>query len=400
MATRTEIMDVIANGESSRVEFKRDDIRVEDLARSLVAFSNLEGGMVLLGVEDDGVISGLVRDNVEEWVMTACRDKIRPAIIPFFEILRDLNGGQNLAVIRVPQGYSVHTLWHNNSNKYLIRVGTQNREPSQEELVRLFQRRGAIRAEMLPVSGALLKDLHMPRLRNYFADVRAQQMPADGDEPAWQALLANTEIMNDDCVTMGGMLLFGSIPNRYLPHAGIHAVAYPGTEKDYNAQERTELRGAMTPLRNPAGDTVDNGLVEQAVNFVQRNTQPSAELVKGQRIDRPAYPEDVVREVVVNALVHRDYLFSHSDIELSLYSDRLEVISPGALPNGVTPARIRAGVRIARNQLLREVMRDYRYIEGAGMGIPRTVINGMLQHNGKEPDLLDEPERFIVRLHA
>ena len=400
MTTRTELMDIIANGENSRVEFKRDDIRIDDLAKVLVAFSNLEGGMVLLGVEDDGAVAGLVRDNVEEWVMTACRDKIHPAIIPFFEIVRDLESSRHVAVIRVPQGSGVHTLWHNNSNRYLIRVGTQNREPSQEELARLFQRRGKIRAEMLPVSGAYLKDLHLLRLKNYFGDIRVQHVPEDSDKSAWESLLTNTEIMNDGCVTMGGMLLFGSVPNRYLPHAGIHAVAYPGNEKSYEAQERTELRGAMVPLRNSTGDTVDNGLVEQAVGFVQRNTRPSAEIIQGRRDDHPVYPFDVVREVVVNALVHRDHLFSNTDIELSLYSDRLEVISPGGLPNGVTPSRIRAGVRIARNQLLREVMRDYRYIEGAGMGIPRTVISGMLQHNGKEPEFIDEEDRFTVRLHA
>ena len=87
-------MDVIANGESSGVEFKRDVLQNHDLAKELVAFSNLSGGAVLLGVDDDGTISGITRPDLEEWVMTTCRDKIRPSIIPFFEVVRNIEPGK------------------------------------------------------------------------------------------------------------------------------------------------------------------------------------------------------------------------------------------------------------------------------------------------------------------
>ena len=102
MTTRTELLELINNGENSGVEFKRDVIDNRALAKELVAFSNLSGGAVLLGVEDDGKVSGITRDKLEEWVMTACRDKIRPAIIPFFEIIRDIEPGKDVAVVRVP----------------------------------------------------------------------------------------------------------------------------------------------------------------------------------------------------------------------------------------------------------------------------------------------------------
>lgn len=133
MTTRTELLEIIVNGENSGVEFKRDDLRTQDLARELVAFSNLEGGIVLLGVEDDGTITGLARQNLEEWVLSVCRDKIRPAIVPFFEVARSVNNNYDIAIVRVPRGYDVHALWHNNTNRYFIRVGTQSREASQEE---------------------------------------------------------------------------------------------------------------------------------------------------------------------------------------------------------------------------------------------------------------------------
>ena len=109
-------------------------------------------------------------------------------------------------------------------------------------------------------------------------------------------------------------------------------------------------------------------------------------------------PRDAVREAVVNAIVHRDYLLSGSDIEISIFSDRLEVVSPGRLANGITPPRMRSGCRSARNELLKDVMRDYGYLEHMGMGIPRKIMHSMREHNGTDPDLVEEDERFILRL--
>ena len=398
MTTRTDLLEIIANGESSGVEFKRDDLRTEDLAKELAAFSNFQGGMVLLGVEDDGAISGLSRNDLEEWVMNVCRNKIRPEIVPYFEMVRV--GKNDVAVVRVTRGYGVHALWHNNARRYLVRVGTQSREAGQEELARLFQQRGSIRAELQPVSGTKLAHLDLRRLRNYFNAVRQQDAPPDEDEDAWRSLLTNTQIMTEEGATVGGLLLFGKMPNRFLPHAGIDAVAYHGTEQDYEAQERRALRGPMTPLLGGDDDIVENGLVEQALDFVRRNARPTTKLDGGRRVERPAYPAEALREAIINALIHRDYLLTNTDIELALYSERLEIISPGRLPNGITPARMRAGARAARNQMLKDVMRDYRYLEHMGMGIPRKIIRGMKEHNDTDPDLIEQDERFVVRLFA
>jgi ATP-dependent DNA helicase RecG len=409
--TRTALLEIIGNGESSGVEFKRDALQNHDLAKELVAFSNLAGGKVLLGVDDDGTIGGLTRADLEEWVMTTCRDKIRPPIIPFFEIVREVEPGRDVAIVSVTQGYDVHSLWHHNSNRYYIRVGTQSREAAPEELARLFQQRCSIRAELRPVSGATLADLDRRRLRDYFgrifpgnsgaASIRQQQLPSDSDDAGWRTLLINTEIMTEEGVTVGGLLLFGQNPKRFLPHSGIDAAAFPGTEKDYAARERASLRGPMTALLAADGAVVENGLVEQALDFIRRNTPVTATLAdEARRIERRTYPPDVLREAVVNALIHRDYLLTSTDIELAIYSDRLEIVSPGRLPNGITPARMRTGCRAARNQLLKDVMRDYGYLEHMGMGIPRKIIQGMRLHNGTEPGLVEDQEQFMLRLFA
>jgi ATP-dependent DNA helicase RecG len=398
--THAELLEIIRNGENSGVEFKRDLIQSQDFAKELVAFSNLEGGMILLGVEDDGQISGISRENLEEWVMTICRDKIRPALIPFYTVIKEVASGKDVAIVRVTRGFDVHTLWHHNKNTYFIRVGTQSREPTPEELGRLFQQRGSFRTELRPVSGAQLADLDMRRLKNYFMHIRKQEVPEDKDEDAWKKLLFNTEIMVEEGITVAGVLLFGRTPNRFLPQAGIDAFAFLGIEKDYAARERSALRGPMTPLLNEADEIVDLGLVEQALAFVQRNTVVVGQLEEGgaRREETPAYPKEAVREALVNALVHRDYLLSSTDIELAIYADRMEIISPGRLPNGITPMRMLTGCRATRNQLIKDVMRDYRYLEHSGMGVPRKIVKSMRENNGTEPGLMEEGESFTMRL--
>lgn len=440
--TKTELFELIKNGENSGVEFKRDTIDNRALAKELVAFANLRGGRVILGVDDDGSVTGITRDRLEEWVMNACRDKIRPELIPYYEIIRDVEPGKDVAIIQVDRGWAVHHVWHDNHRTYYIRVGTLSREASAEELERLFQQRGAFRLEVRGVSGSSANDFDYRRLRDYFERVRQQVVPPEkpniewldnaeskareqarqeGDESKWEeifeqeklrwldnnkrqwsTLLVNTEFLVEEgdnfSATVAGLLLFGANPNRFLPQAGIDAVAYPGKEKDYAAKERTAIRGPMTALLGTEG-LVENGLVEQAVEFIKRNTQISSTLADGARREpKWTYPEEAVREAIVNAFVHRDYLLSGTTVELSIYEDRLEVISPGRLPNGITPQRMITGCRSARNQLLKDVMRDYGYLEHMGMGVPRKIVKVMQKHNGTLPDLIEDDELFMVRL--
>ena len=450
--TKTDLREMVAGGENSGVEFTRH-VTDHALAKHLVALANLYGGRVLLGVDDDGSISGLSRRDpparddggdtgrrtyrgLKEWVAQACRDKTRPDIVPRFEIVPDVAPGRDVAVVQVDRGWTVHHLWHQRHRTYYVRVGSLNREASPEELARLFQQRGVVRPEHRPVSGTSIADLDRRRLVDYFERVREQEAPGaspadawrretetwakgqdearwrflaedrerewrEEQEAAWESLLVNTEFLHEDAphpATIAGLVLFGSNPSRFLPQSKIDAVAHSGTEKDYEARERRTLRGPIVPLEGVDGSVLEPGLVEQAVEFVRRNVE-TVRLRDGvRREERWDYPEEAVREAVVNAIVHRDYLLSGTDVELGLYADRLEIVSPGRLVNGITPDRMRAGCRGARNELLKDVMRDYGYLEHMGMGVPRKIIRGMREHNGTEPDLVEEDERFTVRL--
>ncbi len=399
---RAEVLDLIHQGEGPSTEFKRDDITPQDAAKAMVALANARGGRLLLGVEDDGEISGVVRSALDEWVVTIGRDKVRPPLEPFVEIVRDVSTDRDVAVVTIEPGYAVHARWHHNALTYYVRVGRQSREASTEELARLQQQRGDVRAELRPVPGLPALDLDPQRLTHYFSAVRQQKVPED--EAGWERLLLNTEFavrgIQVPVASLAGALLFAADVGRLLPFAGVDCAAVPGKVKDYAVRERLTVRAPIAPLPGDQG-RVQTGLIEQVLAFVRRNTTPTASIgTDGRRVERPAYPDDVVREALVNAVVHRDYSLTATDVELTIYEDRLEVVSPGRLPNGVTPDAMRDGVRASRNQLLKDTMRDLGFVEHMGLGVPRKIIAGMNSHNGTEPDLLEMQERFLVRLWA
>lgn len=401
---RTELMERIRNGEDSILEFKRADVRNDEIAKELVAFLNLEGGIVLLGVEDDGTVSGTTRSDLEEWISDLCRVKIEPPVIPVLSWTKDAEPGRHVLAVRVSLGPNKpYARVHNNRKTYYIRVGKTTREASREELERMFQASGQLRYGLKPVPGADFGALDLRRLKDYFVRVTGGAVPNDDDVIGWETLLRNLDLMTtaaagQHVATVDGLLLFGRVPGRFLPQSGVRAVCYPGVEPDYATRADEDLRGVLTPLGTADGSIGESGLVDRAWDFVRRNTQPAARLEGLRRVDRWDVPENVVREAVVNALVHRDYSIAGTDVMLAIYADRIEIESPGRLPNTVTVEGMKSGLRYARNQALVNVMRDYGYVDARGMGVRNKIIPGMREHNGTEPDLIEEAHRFIVRL--
>ncbi len=398
--TKTELLEMILNGENSLVEFKNDVVENHRVAREIVGFLNSFGGTLLFGVEDDGSISGVTRADIGEWVTNLCRDKIRPEIIPCVETIRNVEPGKHVAAVHVEPGYTVHCRWHNNSRDYFIRANDQTREPSTEELERLFQRRGNLRAELRPINSADIVSFDLQKIQDYFTRIRGQQAPDLRDHEDWERLLKNTELMTegqDGTVgTLAGVVLFSKSPEKFLPHYGIDAAAYPSMEKDYNAKERVSLRNSMTRMIE---DPNSSGIVESSMDFSRRHLLAAEELQDNAR--REAHyllPLEAVREAIVNALVHRDYLLTATNIELSIYSDRMEIVSPGRPTNGITPERMRIGCRAARNQLIKDTMRDYGYLEHMGMGIPRKMFAAMKEAGLPEPVIRIDDESTAVCL--
>jgi ATP-dependent DNA helicase RecG len=402
---KTELIELILHGENSGVEFKRDDIPPERLAAEIAALLNLEGGHILLGVEDDGSISGLAREPVktEEWVMQVARDHVLPAINPYWETL-DWQPGAVIGVISLPADAPDKPYKAKRGASWItrVRVGTTTRDASREEEERLYQQSGRVRYGLKPVPGATLGDFDRQRLRDYFSRVLQGAVPPNDDVDQWQRLLCNLDLATETAgrvtATVDGMLLFGKNLNRFLPQSGIRAICYPGEGPDYATRADEDLKGPMIPLAAPDSSLIEPGVVDRAWDFVRRNTSPSANLEGAKRVDHWEFPQEVIREAVVNALVHRDYSIAGTDIMLLIFSNRLEIMSPGRLPNTVTPDGMRVGMRYARNQTLVNVMRDYGYVDARGMGVRNKIIPGMRAHNDTEPDLVEEEYRFTIRL--
>ncbi len=174
---RVRLLELVREGESSTLEFKRDRLRIKALAKELVAFLNLEGGTVLIGVEDDGSISGTSRENLEEWVAEASRTKIEPPVIPLMSWARNIEIGRDVLAVAVPPGPDKpYARVHKNHKAYYIRVGSTSREASQEELGRMYQASGRLRYGLKPVPGAGLVTLDRRRLRDYLIQVRGGKL--------------------------------------------------------------------------------------------------------------------------------------------------------------------------------------------------------------------------------
>ena len=142
-----------------------------------------------------------------------------------------------------------------------MRVGTTTRDASDEEEARLYMQSGRLQYDRRPVPGSSLDDLDRRRLVNYFRDLRRQNCPPPDDAESWRRLLVNSELMAEDrgrgMASGAGLLIFGVRPNRFLPQAGISAVAYSGVEKDYDAKARATLRGPLVPLYPAAASDFD-----------------------------------------------------------------------------------------------------------------------------------------------
>lgn len=400
---RTELLDLIGNGESSLVEFKRDDVRNRDLAKDLVAFLNLKGGGVLLGVEDDGSISGTTRDRLEEWAVGLCRTMIEPPVVPTLSWAREAEAGRDVLAVRIAAGPDKpYARVHNNRRSHYVRVGGKSWETSREELERMYPASGRLRYGMESVPGADLDALDLRRLSDYLTRVLGGDARTKDDRIGWETLLENLGLMTKSAgarvAIVEGLLLFGRTPERHLRQSGVRAIRYPGVDPGRAARADEDLRGPLAPLGAADGAVVENGLVDQAWDFVRRNTEPTVRFDGARRINGREYPESAVREALVNALIHRDYSISGTKVMLAIYADRLEILSPGRLPSTVTVEKMKAGLRYARNQTLVNVMRDYDYAGVPGMGVRNRIVHAMRAHNGTEPDFIEEEHRFTVRL--
>lgn len=402
---KTELLEIIANGESSGIEFKRDDIRPEQLAKEVVALANFQGGRVLLGVEDDGSVSGIQRPKLEEWVMNVFQDKIHPMILPFYEEIK-LDDDKTVAVISFPMGISKpYVLRHAGKEEIYVRVGSTSRLATREQQMRLFELGGMLHTEVMPVPRTDISCLDEARLTNYLKDIlRDPDVPGTPD--AWQTRLLGlsflTEVAGNVCCTIAGLVLFGKSPRRYLKQAGLRVMAFNGQDKEYQALFDDIIDGPIVgrwDIDHGEKRLVDGGIIERFMDAMTPFlSQEANQIDEGLRRETKwFYPLEAVRESLINAIAHRDWT-RFVEIETASYSDHFEVISPGSLPNSMTVEKMKAGQRSPRNTIVMEVLRDYGYVDYRGMGVRTKIVPLTRALTGKDPvfELTDDYLKTIL----
>ncbi len=329
-------------GEDSHWEFKQFDFRGDrpigpdrdSLADELAAFANGNGGVMLCGVADDGRIQGMTRgqlDETERTVVEICSDSIKPAID--IDTSRFELDGKAFLAVEVAAGYALH----DSPGGSYRRRGSSKRKMTSDERLRLAQRRAQARFRSFderPVRetgfGSLEESLWKPLL--------SVQGAADPEVALTKlGLLTDTED-GPRRATVAGVLLCCRNPETWLPSACITATRYRGADR---ASEQVDTQTIRGPL---------NRQIAEAVAFAVRNMQVAA-YKDPARTDLPQYSERAIFEAVVNAVAHRDYSIRGSRIRLSLFSDRMEIQSPGTLPNSLTIENI-ADRQATRNEVL------------------------------------------------
>ena len=392
---------IIADGENAKIEFKRDDRNLlpEHLAREIAAFANMNGGMIVVGVEDDGAVSGVTRNNLQAWLMdTVIGRFIDPQIVPDYDEF--VLNGKPIAIVTVPAGSAKpYAVRQQERTDYYIRLGDTVQRAGREQMARLFQSGGLVSVEKMPVQGSSLADLDMRRLEDYFLNVLGEVAVAD-----WQRTLLNRELLIADewraevCnCSYAGIVLFAREPRRRMPQAGIRLLVFPGTDMDYDANLDEVLDLPFVGLKERRQrEFIEQSLPSRVLSYLQPHI--SKERLEGmQRRRHWDYPTEVIRELLVNAFAHRDWT-RQTDVQLTVFADRLEVHSPGSLPNGVTVAKAKEGLRVPRNPNIVNILRDYDYMEHRGMGIRRKVIPLTRAHNGTDPEFDATEDYFKVTL--
>jgi len=360
------VEELIAQGENSSIEFKSDNVRPEALAREMVAFSNLLGGTVLIGVEDDGSITGLQPPHNEVWISTIARNNIVPAILPTIEIIAI--EGKNIAVVQIPKG--AHKPYQTLDGKFWIRVGSTNRTATKEELSRLFQEAGLVHFDIAPVERTNMDALDPPKLHQYFET--SYQIDYMNLRPEEQHnIVTNTDILveidEQYRASVGGILLFGKQPQRYLPQGSVMFAVFHGSELTDTLLDKKEITGTLPEI------------IENTSALVQLFL-PKPSVINGiKREEKIQIPSKVIRETIVNAVCHRDYSMSNQKIFVYMFSNRIEITSPGKIPNTVTLEKMIYGYSAPRNIFLVKYLDNMCYIDGLGRGVP--MIKRAMQEN-------------------
>lgn len=354
-----ELLETVARGEDSRHQFKTDATNAIALASEIAAFANASGGQIFIGVGDDGTIQALDVASVgriNQLIANAASNGIRPAINPVTENVAV--GGGVVIVVTIPEGISKpHT---DNSGAIWVKSGSDKRRvTAREEMQRMFQSSLLIHGDDVPVAGTSVADIDLEFFRRFFRSRYEQELEEQNLSLA--QVLANMRLLADERLTVTGILLFARNPAALLPAFHIKAVSYPGNDihetkylesADFTGRIDEQFEGAL-------------GLVLRQLRREQAGQDVNS-------LGETEVPRIALEELLANALIHRDYFVS-APIRVFVFDDRIEIISPGHLPNNLTVANIRSGTSNMRNPILSSLATHVLPYRGLGTGILRAL---------------------------
>ncbi len=401
---------LIESGEGPRLAF----VHAADaglIAENMVAFANTEGGIIIVGLQADGRPSTTLIESQEiDSVLKRADDLYNPPVVAeeWKEVVlespekhlavpsdgNDNRGGAGVAVpdpalvyvIRVPRSTELHALA---DGRVLIRSGKVNRPLGGQEIQRLASAKNTGDFETEAVSGASIDDFSRAMIDEYL-EKRAERTKRPYSGEVNRMLAEIGAITADGKPTVCGLLLFSDYPQRWLPQSSVVFAKFVGSTPRGESglagySRREELIGPVPRL------------IEATWNLVWSEMAISA-VVKGlEREETFEYPQFAVREALVNAICHRDYRLRGRRIEVRMFSDRLEVISPGGLPGFITVENIK-DEHFSRNPRLVGGLFQWGYIEELGLGIDR-MIEVMAQAGHSPPKFDARPYSFAVALH-
>ena len=356
-----ELQTQIALGEDSKRQFKADVRNAESLAAELAAFANSDGGRIFIGVADDGSTPGLSPKDVSrinQLISNAASQLVRSPLTVQTENV-PLGKGRVVIVLTVPKG--IDKPYFDKNGVIWLKTGSDKRRVnSKEELRRLFQFTDQFHADELPTKVGIDK-LDKLRFRDFLRDVYKCDFPDSAEELL--QLAQNMNLATDDgFLNLAGVLMFAERPEWIKPQFVVKAIRYPGNA--IHVSDYLDTEDFEGPLKKVFDDTL--GFIMRNLHKVQAGRGVNA-------LGLPEIPENVFEELLVNALIHRDYLVN-APIRLFIFDNRIKIISPGHLPNNLTVEKIRTGNSNIRNPILISyVAKGLLPYHGLGSGIKRAL---------------------------
>ena len=356
-----ELIERISNGEDSYTQFKEQAVSAKELAKEFVAFSNAEGGILIFGVADNGEIIGLNVDEIEslgQLVGNVANENVKPPIHPLVQNMSI--DDTKLIVVFIKDGISKP--YATASGDYYIKSSSDKKKISQDELRRLFAQSKRLFPDEGKVENSDINDLNMQLFYRFLEKFdKSLYEELKHNKLDLKILLQNFDLMKDDNLTLAGNLIFGINPQRYSKSFYVDCCYFAGDDisvTKYISEKR--VYGDFATLYNESMSFLKSNLLsrQEDENFNSNGVLEIDEIVLG--------------ELIVNTLIHRDYQIN-KPIQVFIFTNRVEITSPGKLFNSLTVEKIKLGNTIRRNQTLDRICNDILPYTGRGSGIKRAL---------------------------